>query len=810
MLQQYEPAQLAYWLREKLLENYGREPQDATQKQMYKATCYVLRDIMSEYWLKNHNVADYHNEKQVYYLSMEFLPGPSLKNNVFNLHLEESFRQAVAFLGHDLDQLISLEPDAGLGNGGLGRLASCYLDAIASCGMAGHGMSICYEYGIFKQKIKDGLQIELPDDWLDLGDTWLIEKEDEAEEVHFGGTLEEIWDERGMMKVIHKDYTTVMAVPRDMLITGYDSQVVNTLRLWKAESPITIDMGLFAQGKYLQSMEEKHMAEVISKILYPEDAHTEGKLLRVKQQYFFISASMKYLVKRFLKKYGTLDRFYEKVAIHINDTHPTMAIPELMRIFMDEYGYQWDAAWAIVRQTVSYTNHTVMPEALEKWPEQLFKATLPRIHSIVMEINRRQSADLMKAFPNDEALRREMAIINNGELRMANLCVEAAHTVNGVSALHSEIIKEELFSGFAALHPEKFTNVTNGIAYRRWLCQANPRLSDLIAQLCGPGFKKDAGELEKLMAFTEDRVVFQQLEQIKRDNKEALAEYIREHNGITVNPSSIFDVQVKRLHEYKRQLLNLLHIIHLYRRIKADPNADIEPRTFIFAAKAAAGYYMAKQIIKLAYHLSVVINNDPQVKGRLSVVFLENYSVSLSELIMPAAEVSEQISLAGKEASGTGNMKLMINGAITLGTEDGANVEIHRAVGDDNIFIFGMRVEDVERITREGSYSPFRLFQSSPELNDAIQFITNGINGQHFYDILNSLTTGYNGCADPYFVLADFAAYREAQERVGQAYRDRDRWNRMSLVNIAKAAQFSADRAVKEYARGIWHIEPLR
>lgn len=810
MLQQYDSSQIVGWLRDKLLENFGTDPENATDSQMYKVTCQVLRDIMSELWLTNHNIADSHSKKTVYYLSMEFLPGPSLKNNAFNLHLEESFRQALATMGQDLNKLYGMEPDAGLGNGGLGRLASCYLDAIASCGMAGHGMSICYEYGIFKQKIEGGEQTELPDEWLDMGGVWLITKEEETEEVHFGGKLEEFWDADGKLKLKHSGYTTVLAVPRDMLITGYDSDVVNSLRLWQAKSPITIDMKLFAEGKYLQAMEEKHMAEVISKILYPEDAHTEGKLLRMKQQYFFIAASMKHLIKLHKKKYGTLDNLSDKVAVHINDTHPTMAIPELMRLLMDEHGYEWDSAWDIVTKTVSYTNHTVMPEALEKWPEQLFKTTLPRLHSIVLEINRRQSIDLMKTYPNDEALRKEMAIISGGELRMANLCVEASHSVNGVSALHSGIIRDDLFKGFSAIHPSKFTNVTNGIAYRRWLCQANPKLSELIGSLIGPGFKKDAAELEKLMAFTEDREVFRRLEEIKRSNKEQLAAYIKEHNNIIVNPDSIFDVQVKRLHEYKRQLLNLLHIIHLYNRIKQDPGADIPPRTFIFAAKAAAGYYMAKQIIKLAYHLSVLINNDPQVKDRISIVFLENYSVSLSELIMPAAEVSEQISLAGKEASGTGNMKLMINGALTLGTEDGANVEIHQAVGDDNIFIFGMRVEEVERVIAEGSYSPFRLCQTDPDIGELIQFISSGIDGQHFSDILNALTTGYNGCADPYFVLADFAAYKDAQKAVGDAYRDRDRWNRMSLVNIAKAGIFSADRAVKEYAERIWHIEPLK
>lgn len=489
-------SQIAELIKEKLKDNYGREPQAATQKQMYKATCRVLRDIMSELWMKNHDIVEGHKEKKVYYLSMEFLPGPSLHNNAFNLRLEDTFAEALETFGVKLQDLYDIEPDAGLGNGGLGRLASCYLDAMASQRMAGHGMSICYQYGIFKQKFKDGRQEELPDDWLTMGDVWLVTKEDEAEEVHFGGTLEEVWDQNGKMKPIHKDYTTVIGVPHDMLITGYDSDVVNTLRLWSSTSPVTIDMKLFAQGKYLESMQEKHMAEVISKILYPEDAHIEGKRLRLKQQYFFIAASLQSLTKRHMGRYGTLDNFADKIAIHINDTHPTMAIPELMRILIDIYDYDWDKAWNIVRRTVSYTNHTIMPEALEKWPEGMFKETLPRIYSIVAEINKRQNINLMRTFPNEAELRNQMAIISNGQVHMANLCVEASHTVNGVSSLHSGIIRDDLFSGFARMTPEKFTNVTNGIAYRRWLCQANPQLDALIEELIGPGFRKDADRRE--------------------------------------------------------------------------------------------------------------------------------------------------------------------------------------------------------------------------------------------------------------------------------------------------------------------------
>ena len=802
-------SQIAEMIREKLQDNFGRDPKAATQTQMYKATCRVLRDIMSELWIKNHDIATGHLEKKVYYLSMEFLPGPSLHNNAFNLRLEKTFAEALDTFGVKLEDLYAVEPDAGLGNGGLGRLASCYLDAMAAQGMAGHGMSICYQYGIFKQQFKDGRQEELPDDWLGLGDVWLVTKEEEAEEIHFGGTLEEIWDESGKMKLIHKDYTTVIGIPRDMLITGYDSNVVNTLRLWSSTSPVTIDMKLFAQGKYLESMQERHMAEVISKILYPEDAHIEGKRLRLKQQYFFIAASLQSVTKRHMGRYGTLDNFADKIAIHINDTHPTMAIPELMRILIDIYEYDWDKAWDIVRKTVSYTNHTIMPEALEKWPEGMFKETLPRIYSIVAEINRRQNIDLMKNYPNEAALRQQMSIINNGQVHMANLCVEASNTINGVSSLHSGIIKDRLFKGFSDLNPDKFTNVTNGIAYRRWLCQANPELDALIEELIGPGFRKDADRLEDLLKLTDDSAVKERLAQIKRNNKVRLGNYIKDHNGIVVNPDSIFDVQVKRLHEYKRQLLNLFHIIYLYKTIKENPNADIQPRTFIFGAKAAAGYYMAKEIIHLAHSLAAMLEADPQVRDIIRIVFLENYSVSLSEMIMPAAEVSEQISLAGKEASGTGNMKLMINGAVTLGTEDGANVEIHQAVGDDNIFIFGMRVEEVQRLLDEGSYSPFSLVQSDAVIGDVVRLMTQGFNGQQFRDVISSLTSGYNGAADPYFVLADFHSYREAQERVAAAYRDPQKWNTMSLVNIAKAGMFSADRAVKEYAERIWNIKPL-
>ena len=806
---QLTAAEIKEAIQDKLQRHFGKDVETATRKQVYRAVCSVLRDVMTELWMEHHCEEPGHEEKEVIYLSMEFLPGTSLRNNLFNLKLTEVFKEALDELDFSLNELQEMEPDAGLGNGGLGRLASCYLDAMASLGIFGHGMSICYEYGIFKQKIVDGRQTELPDDWLTLGDVWLLKKDDEPEEVHFGGKLEENWGADGKLRVTHKGYTTVVALPRDLLITGYDSQVVNTLRLWESTSPITIDMRLFAEGKYLQSMEEKHMAEVISKILYPEDAHREGKLLRLKQQYFFISASMQYLVKKHYRQYGTLENFQDKLAIHINDTHPTMAIPELIRIFVDDYGMDWDDAWAKVRQCVSYTNHTVMPEALECWPEDLFRETLPRIHSLIIEINRRQSVHLMQTFPGEEALRNHMAILFHGQVRMANLCVETAHTVNGVSDLHSQIIRAELFSGFARSSPEKFTGVTNGIAYRRWLCQANPDLCVLIEELIGPGFRKDAAELETLRGFSADSAVLARLEEIKKANKKRLSDYVRKSMDTALDCDSIFDVQAKRLHEYKRQLLNLFHILHLYLRIKDDPNADIWPRTFFFAAKSAAGYYMAKEIIHLANSISSMLRKDPAVRDRLKVVFLENYSVSLSERIMPAAEISEQISLAGKEASGTGNMKLMINGALTVGTMDGANVEIHRQVGDENMFLFGMTAQEAEALAQSGAYSPWNLMKSDPDLSAILQLLSGKIDGSRFADVFHSLTAGDPKQGDPYFVLQDFASYKDAQQKADLAYRDPSRWNRMSLNNIAGAGLFSADRAVLEYARRIWHVQPL-
>ena len=804
----YTSRQISDQIEGKLMRYFAREPHNATMPQYYEAACRVIRDIMSELWLENHDLVDSHQGKQVYYLSMEFLPGTSLRNNLFNLHLEDVMSRALANFGKSLEDLYAIDPDAGLGNGGLGRLASCYLDSIASQGMAGHGMSICYEYGIFRQAIETCSQVEKADDWQDLGGAWLLEKEDEAEHVHLGGDLEEYWQD-GKLRVNHKNFHTVIAIPNDYYVTGYDSKVVNTLRLYRATSPVSIDMELFAQGKYLKAMEEKHMAEVISKILYPEDAHQEGKMLRLTQQYFFTSAGVQTIVKRHMRTFKDLKTFPDKVAIHINDTHPALAIPELMRILIDDHRLEWEDAWDIVTRSVSYTNHTVMPEALEKWPENLIREIQPRIYSIIAEINRRLTLELNIKYPYDQDMIRKNAIIYDGEVRMANLCVAASHTVNGVSALHSEIIKKDIFSGYARSAPSKFTNVTNGIAYRRWLCQANPRLSELIEDLIGPEFKTDAMNLEKLLKFRDDKNVLEQLRQIKKDNKIKLADRILKTSSIKVDPNSIFDVQAKRIHEYKRQLLNLFHIIYIYDRIKTEPDFDMEPRTFIFAGKAAAGYQVAKEIIRFACHLAKKVNSDPQVRDRIKIVFLENYSVSLAELIMPAADVSEQISLAGKEASGTGNMELMINGALTIGTYDGANIEINQQVGDENMFLFGMREDEVQRLRDSHSYSPYDYMVNDKHIYRIMKQLSCEIDGECFNVIANLITSGSGGPADQYFVLADFESYMDAHSRIQETWKDRDRWTRMSLTNIAKSGIFSADRSVGEYAQRIWGIESI-
>ena len=795
-------------LSRKCLHTFGCDLDEATRQQTYRAVCLVVRDILARQRKDFCSQYEKKQAKQVYYMSMEFLVGTSLHNNLYNLGLEDVFRDALHDLNVDLTELYEIEPDAGLGNGGLGRLASCYMDALSSLDMPAMGFSLRYEFGIFKQKIIDGWQMEFPDNWLEMGDVWLLPRKEDAVEVKFGGKVHE-WFEDGRLKVEQYDYTPVLAVPYDMLISGYHSSAVNKLVLWSAKSPNNMDMNAFSRGDYVKAIEQNAMAEAISKVLYPADDHVEGKILRLKQQYLFVSASLQSIVKNHLKEYDSLDSLPDKAAIHINDTHPALCVPELMRILLDDYGYDWDRAWDICQRTLAYTNHTVMSEALERWPENLFREQLPRIHQLVAEINRRLVNDLYQIYPGDVAKVEYMSVIAHGEVRMANLCLACCHKVNGVSKLHSDILTHSIFRDYYNITPDKFTNVTNGIAYRRWLCQSNPMLTAKLREWIGDGFMTDANELEKLMKYYDDPSVLDDLRKIKHHNKEALCGYIARANGINVDPYSIFDVQIKRLHEYKRQLLNVLNIMHMYCLIKDNPNMDIPPRTFIFAAKASAGYFMAKQIIRLIDAVSKLVNSDPAVRGKIKVVFLEDYKVSLAEIIIPAADISEQISVAGKEASGTGNMKLMINGAVTLGTLDGANVEIHEQVGDDNIFLFGLTAPEVEQLWRQG-YNPMDYYNANRELRQVVDMLTSGVLGSRFDDIAKSLLTNRYGAADAYMTLADFDSYVRKQEEVGRTYIDQRRFTNMSLVNIAKAGLFSADRAVQEYADNIWHVAGVK
>ena len=788
----------------KLAKMFGVKKEDASEQIMYRALCLVVKDLLTQERVEFKKKVRKTGTKQIYYMSMEFLLGRSLRNHLYNSGILDVATKAVKEMGFDINRLMEIEPDAGLGNGGLGRLAAAYMDSLTACGYAAGGFSIRYDYGIFKQRIVDGWQMELPDDWLNNGDVWLNPREEDTFEVKFGGTLEENWVD-GRLKVEQKNATTIVAVPYDMNVSGYGSDAINTLRLWSARAPMGFDMNLFSRGEYVKSIEAKAMAEAISKVLYPADNHYEGKSLRLKQQYFFVSASIQSILKKHLKYNESLDNLPEKVAIHINDTHPTLCIPELMRILLDDYGYGWDDAWKIITETVSYTNHTVMQEALETWPQDLFKTLLPRIFQIVNEINQRFCAELWKVYPNQWDKIAANAIVSDGVIRMANLCLAASHTSNGVSVLHSNILKDTVFADYYKVAPEKFTNVTNGITHRRWVAEANPLLADFITDKIGDGWIKDASQLEKLLPLQNNRTVAEELAKIKRANKVRLAEYIKKANGISVDPDSIFDVQVKRLHEYKRQLLNALHILDLYYRLKDNPNLDIVPRTFIFGAKAASSYYMAKQIIRLICVMADVINNDKDIKGKIKIVFLENYRVSLAEIIMPASEVSEQISIAGKEASGTGNMKFMINGAVTMGTMDGANVEIHERVGDENIFIFGLLADEVAKLYKEG-YHPTTYYTSDKRIKRIIDNMRSGIGGVMFGEIADSLTIGRGSQADPYMCLADFSSYCDAQERLNAAYLDKNRWGRMSLVNIAKAGFFAADRSVEEYATRIWNL----
>ena len=790
-------------MQDALRRLFGCGLEDATEKQAYRALCTVVRELLAE---KNRVFQDRCAEgqkKEVYYMSMEFLVGTSLRNNLFNLGVEKEYREMLEQAGINIDHLYAMEPDAGLGNGGLGRLASCYMDAGTGLGYPITGCSIRYEFGIFRQKIVDGWQMEFPDNWLEMGDVWLRTREDDAVEVKFGGEVRE-WMDNGRFKVAQVGYNSVIAVPHDMFISGYDSDAANRLILWSAKLPQSFDMAAFSRGDYVRALEQNAMAETISKVLYPADDHIQGKRLRLKQQYLLVSASLQSILKKHYKKYHTYSNLADKLAIHINDTHPALCVPELMRLLIDEHDFGWDEAWEITCNILSYTNHTVMSEALERWNVDLFREQLPRVYSICVEINRRLIEHLCAVYPNDWGKINYMAVISNNEVHMANLCLAACHAVNGVSKLHTDILRNGIFRDYCQITPDRFLNVTNGIAYRRWLCQSDPLLTDYLTTLIGDGFKRDARDLEKLMKYENDEKVLAELRKIKRKNKERLAKLIEDQNGVRVDPDSIFDIQIKRLHEYKRQLLNILHVLHLYNQIKKNPDAPFVPRTFIFAAKASAGYIRAKQTISLIVAVSNFINADPEVRDKLKVVFIEDYKVSLAEIIIPAADISEQISVAGKEASGTGNMKLMINGAVTIGTLDGANVEIHEQVGDDNIVLFGMKAHEVDELWQRG-YDPNEFL--TDDLREVLDMLTSGILGQRFDDLVDSLLTKRFGVADPYMTIADFADYARAQRLVSELYLDQKKFAHMSLVNIAKAGIFSSDRAVKEYAEKIWDLD---
>lgn len=798
MISPFTEAEITKKLSEVLEYDFRVTANDATHTQLYKALSKIVVNYLKEKRSRFMTNSNSNGKKQVYYLSMEFLMGRSLKTSLYNLGMQDEVEKALKKLDVKIDHIYEEEPDAGLGNGGLGRLAACYLDGLATCDFPATGYSILYEYGIFKQKIIDGWQTELPDEWLPGGRVWLVPVFDQSIEVHFNGEVYEKWDDE-YHSVNHVNYTKIKAIPYDMYVSGYDSKGVSKLRLWSADS-MSFDMNMFNQGDYAKALGANNIAHSLTKVLYPNDNHLEGKALRLRQQYFMSAASVGDIVMRHMNVYGTLENLHEKVAIHINDTHPTLAIPELMRILLDDCGYDWDKAWHIIRNTFAYTNHTVMAEALETWDVDLMKRIVPRIFSIIVEINNRYCAELMEKTGGDSEKVTRMSIIHNNRVKMANLCCAASSSVNGVSKLHSEIIKKDVFNDQYSVNPTAFKNVTNGIAYRRWLLSSNKGLTKLLVECIGEGFKKDASELAKFKKFANDESVLTRLCEIKRENKERFAKYVLNTTGTKLNVDSIFDVQVKRLHEYKRQQLNAMNIIADYIYLQNNPNADFVPKTYIFASKAAPGYYMAKQIIKMIWCLGEELKKDSKLSDKLSVIFLEDYKVTLSELLMPASEISEQISLAGTEASGTGNMKLMLNGAITMGTYDGANVEINEAVGDDNVFIFGMSTPEVNQLKAEG-YKPADYYNNHAVIKAVIDKMYKGINGATFDELAATLRN-----TDRYMCFADFDSYRGIQAKASEIYKDKLLWNKMSLTNIASAGIFSADRAVTDYARDIWKL----
>ena len=790
----------------KLSRYFGCTPEEASRDQMYKAVAMTIRDMLSS--KRNdfkHEVND-KGAKRVYYMSMEFLLGRSLKTNLGNLGLSEQYKEALKDYGVELDDLFECEPDAGLGNGGLGRLAACFMDSLASLDYPATGFSICYEYGFFKQMIVDGIQVELPDIWLPGGEVWLVPRTDRIYHVKMGGRVREEWRD-GHLEVIYEDNEEIEAVPYDMMISGGDSKAVCQLRLWKARDIRNFNMSLFTQGQYARAVEESTNAETISKVLYPSDNHIEGKLLRLSQQYFMVSASCQSIIRDHMAVYGRIDNLADKVAVHINDTHPALCIPELMRILIDEYFMPWDKAWDIVTKVCSYTNHTVMPEALETWNEDIFRLKLPRIYAIIKEINERFCREAWAAFPGNWNKISKMSIIGYGQVRMANLCVVGSHAINGVSKLHSDILTKSVFHDFYAMYPYKFCNVTNGIAHRRWLCYSNPELAGLLDETIGTGYRHNPIELNNFAKYAEDKDVLERIRAIKHQNKINFSNLLYKKTGKLIDTHSMFDVQIKRLHEYKRQLLNVLNIIGLYLDIKDNPNADFQPISFLFGAKAAPGYYHAKRIINLIYCLGKEIEKDPVVSKKLAVAFLEDYNVSMAEALVPAAEISEQISMAGKEASGTGCMKLMMNGAMTIGTLDGANVEMLAEAGKENMYIFGLTSSEVEDLWIRG-YNSNEFYTGNAKLQRIINALNIGFAGESFADIANYLTVG-PGIADPYMCMADFESYRMTHAKAVADYADKAKWNRMSLMNIAASGFFAADRSINDYAENIWNIKRL-
>ena len=811
---QFEKEEFKKSVKENVKFLYRKTLEEATQEQIFQAVSYTVKDVIIDNWLKSQKAYEKQDPKIVYYMSMEFLMGRALGNNLINLGAYGEVKEALEELGLDINCIEDQEPDPALGNGGLGRLAACFLDSLATLNYCAYGCGIRYRYGMFKQEVRDGYQVEVPDNWLKNGYPFELRRPEYAKEVHFGGYVRVEWDPvKNENKFIHEGYQAVKAVPYDMPITGYNNDVVNTLRIWNAEPIVDFNLDSFDKGDYHNAVEQENLARTIVEVLYPNDNHMAGKELRLKQQYFFVSASLQAAIDKYKKTHDDITKLHEKVVFQMNDTHPTVAVAELMRILIDEEGLGWDQAWDITTKCCAYTNHTIMSEALEKWPIELFSRLLPRVYQIIEEINRRFILEIQQKYPGNFEKIKKMAIIYDGQVKMAHLAIVAGYSVNGVARLHTEILKNQELKDFYEMMPEKFNNKTNGITQRRFLAHGNPLLADWVTDKIGPDWITDLSQLSKLKVYADDEKALQEFMTIKFKNKERLAKYILEHNGVEVDPHSIFDIQVKRLHEYKRQLLNILHVIYLYNQIKAHPEMDFYPRTFIFGAKASAAYARAKKIIKLINCVADVVNNDASINGKLKVVFIENYRVSNAEIIFAAADVSEQISTASKEASGTGNMKFMLNGAPTLGTMDGANVEIVQEVGEENAFIFGMSSDQIINYENNGGYDPDFIYNTDPEIRQVLMQLINGTfssDTEMFRDIYNSLLDKRNmPRPDQYFILGDFRSYAEAQKRVEEAYKDEKRWAKMALLNTACSGKFTSDRTIQEYVDDIWHLDKV-